>query len=107
MAQDDTPVRARHLRGVRNYEADQWPAIRAKGKTAFLIRNGLLMRGLPLGSLMAFVVMSVQGAEASAEFMTWRFAAILLFCVGVFTASGSLAARASWSVHERRFPSET
>ena len=56
---------------------------------------------------MAFVVMSVQGADTSAEFMSWRFAAILLFCVGIFSASGSLAARASWSVHERRFPSET
>lgn len=107
MAQDDTPRRGRHLRVVRNYEAEEWAAIRAKGKRAFLLSNGLFLRGLPLGALMSFVVMSVQEAALPADFATWRFASILLFCVGIFTVSGSLAARASWSVHERKFPSET
>ncbi len=106
MAQDDTPPAARHSRAVRNYSAEQWQTIRCKGKTAFLLRNGLLLRGLPLGALMSFVVMSLLGAQLPAEFASWRFAAILLFCIGVFTASGSLAARASWSVHERRFSSQ-
>lgn len=91
---------------MRNYSCEQWQVIRAKGKTAFLLRNALVLRGLPLGGLMAFVVMSLQGAELPAELASGRFVAILLFCVAVFTGSGSLAARASWNVHERRFPPE-
>ncbi len=106
MAQADTHSSGRHPRRVRDYSDEQWQAIRTKGKTAFLLRNGLVMRGLPLGALMAFVIMSLQGAELPAELASWRFAATFLFCMGIFTASGSLAARASWSVHERRFPSE-
>ena len=93
----------RHLRGVRNYTAEQWTRIREGGKTRFLLSNGLLARGLPLGALMAFVVTSLQEIPLPSGFLTWRFAATLLFSIGVFTATGSLAARASWSVHERKF----
>jgi len=87
---------------MRRYDAEQWRAIRARGKSAFLLRQGLLARGLPLGALMAFVVMNVQGAPLPAAFATWRFAATLLFCIALFTATGALAAHATWNVHEHR-----
>ena len=91
---------------MRNYTAEQWARIREGGKARFLVSNGLLARGLPLGALMAFVVVSLQGVPLPSGFFTWRFAATLLFSIGVFTATGSMAARASWSVHERKYPAE-
>ena len=91
---------------MRNYTEEQWSRIREAGKTRFLLSNGLLARGLPLGALMSFAVTSLQGEPMPAAFFTVRFLGLLLFSIGIFTATGSLAARASWSLHERRFPAD-
>ena len=56
-----------------------------------------------MGLLVAIVVEAARGGDLPAALFTGRFLGLLAFCVAVFTLSGSLAARANWSIHERRF----
>jgi hypothetical protein len=100
-----TPAEARAILGsVRGYTESEWRRVRAAGQARFLLRHGLLGRGLPLGTLTAVVVKAAQGGRFPEDLATLGFLGLLAFCVAVFTASGSLAARASWGFHERRYP---
>ncbi len=85
---------------MRRYDREEWAAIRARGPRAFVLRQGLLSRGLPLGALMSLVVMNIQEVPLPEGLASWSFAATLLFCIAIFTATGSMAARATWKVHE-------
>ena len=85
---------------MRRYDDSEWEAIRARGESAFLLRQGLVFRGLPLGALMSLVVMNIQGVPIPDGLVSWSYAATLLFCIAIFTVTGSLAARATWKVHE-------
>lgn len=87
---------------MRSYDAEQWRQVRERGKGAFLFRHGFLGRGLPLGALTAVVVEAYRGGRFPEALATLDFLGLLAFCVAVFTASGSLAANANWSLHERR-----
>lgn len=68
----------------------------------FLLRYGFLGRGLPLGLITSMAISVYQGSDFPEMFQTLEYYGLLVFCVAVFTASGSLAANANWMVHERR-----
>jgi hypothetical protein len=89
---------------VRPYSEAEWQRVRASGQGAFLLRHGLIGRGLPLGTLTAVVVKAAQGARLPEALATLDFLALLAFCIAVFTATGTLAARATWGHWERRYP---
>lgn len=87
---------------MRSYAAEDWARVRAKGRGAYLLRNGFLGRGLPLGAVMAVAVEAMRGGTFPEALATPRFYLLLLFTVAVFTVSGCIAAWASWNLHERR-----
>lgn len=81
---------------------EEWEPVRAAGRRWFLIRHGVLGRGLPLGLLCAIAIELSLGGEfpealRSKDFLV-RFALAFL----VFTASGCLTANATWNLCERR-----
>jgi hypothetical protein len=88
---------------VRAYREEEWKRIRERGQGAFMLRHGFLGRGLPLGVVTALVIELALGHELPDALATAGFAGRLLLAVGVFTLTGSLAARANWGLHERRF----
>jgi len=82
---------------------EEWQALESRGKPWFLLRYGVLGRGLPLGLLCAVAIEASLGgsfpeALRSAGFLG-RFALAFL----VFSASGSLTAHATWNLYARRF----
>ena len=87
---------------MRNYTAEQWREIRAKGKPAFLFRSGFFGRGLPFGILVAVVIEVMRGGVFPDALSETAFLLRVALAVAVFTLSGSLGAQANWSVHERR-----
>jgi hypothetical protein len=90
---------------VRRYSEAEWQRVRAGGQTSFLFRQGLLGRGLPLGTVTAVVVKAAQGGHIPEDLASLDFLGLLVFCVAVFTASGTIAARATWGHFERRYRS--
>lgn len=92
---------------MRAYREEEWKKIREGGKLAFVLRHGFLGRGLPLGVVTALVVELARGGELPDALATASFAGLLLLAVGVFTLTGSIAARANWGLHERRFGGES
>ena len=67
-----------------------------------LINESIAWLGDPSWAMIAVIMWSVQ-----AFMMRWKPASIpimpFMTAVAVFTLSGSLAARANWAIHERRF----
>jgi hypothetical protein len=88
---------------MRSYTETEWKRVREGGKLPFLVRHGLLGRGLPLGIVTAVVIEVYLGGTFPEALSEPSFLGRLAFAVGVFTLSGSLAARANWALHERRF----
>jgi hypothetical protein len=88
---------------VRSWQAEEWGAVRAKGRGAFLFRYGFLGRGLPLGTVAAIAIESVRGGPLPDALTTTPFFTLLFFCVAVMTASGCFAAHFNWNLHERRY----
>lgn len=88
---------------MRAYREDEWKRVREQGKTAFLLRHGLLGRGIPLGVIVALAIELMLGGSFPEAFREPAFWARLLFAVAIFTASGALSAHVNWRLHERRF----
>ena len=76
--------------------------VREAGKTPFLLRYGLLGRGIPLGVITSLAISVYQGNDFPDLLQSLDYYGLLAFCVSVFTLSGSFAANANWMVHERR-----
>ena len=83
--------------------AEEWQAVRDKGLSNFVLRTGVLGRGLPLGVVVAVCIEVVIGHPIPEALATWGFVGRLLMAVGVFSISGSISARAYWRSYERRF----
>ncbi|MDX1648677.1 MAG: hypothetical protein R3263_02375 [Myxococcota bacterium] len=88
---------------MRAYREDEWKRIRERGEAAFLLRHGLLGRGLPLGVIVAVAVELSLGGTFPEALREPGFWGRLLFAVAVFTVSGSVASHYNWKVHERRY----
>jgi hypothetical protein len=91
------------LSAVRVWRADQWQAVRAKGKGNFLFRYGFLGRGLPLGAVAALAIEGALGSPLPDALTSGPFLARLAFCVAVMTVSGCVAASFNWNLHEKRY----
>ena len=89
---------------MQTFNAEEWAKVRENGKLPFLLRQGFLGRGLPLGAITSIAISAYQGNPFPEAFQTLSFYGLVAFCVTVFTASGAIAANANWSFHERRHP---
>jgi hypothetical protein len=96
------PYRPSHVVAMRAFRADEWPSVRARGKRAFLLRYGLLGRGLPLGALVALVIEAGLGGAFPAALWSPSFLGRLLLCVAVFSVTGCVNANVTWNAHEKR-----
>ena len=88
---------------MRSYDEAAWQKIREQGKTPFLLKNGLVGRGLPMGAIVAVAITALKGGVFPDAFRTLEFYQLLAFTIAVFTASGCVAAYASWSLHEKKY----
>jgi hypothetical protein len=91
------------LCAMRSWSADEWPAVRARGKNDFLLRYGFLRRGLPLGVVVALAIEGGLGSEFPDALSSTRFLLRLVLSVAVLTLSGCISASFTWNVQERRF----
>ena len=87
---------------MKTFQADEWASVRARGRRAFLLRYGVLGRGLPLGLLVALAIEAGLGSAFPAALWSPPFLERLLLCVAVFSATGCFNANVSWNAHERR-----
>jgi hypothetical protein len=89
---------------MRLHSKEEWEKVRAKGRGWYLVRYGVVGRGIPMGIVVALLIelWDPSGAMPDALLET-RFLGRLLLAVAVFAASGCISALANWRVHERRF----
>jgi hypothetical protein len=90
---------------MQSWQASEWQGVRARGKNAFLLRYGVVGRGLPLAVLCA---VAIEGALGSPfPDVLWSAPFLLRFglLVGVFSFSGCLRANLNWNLHEKRHAS--
>lgn len=87
---------------MRVYSNDEWTKVRGEGKRAFLLKNGFLGRGIPLGLLVSIGVEAYRGGQFPEALQTPEYWSLALMCVVVFTVSGCITANASWGLHEKR-----
>jgi hypothetical protein len=77
-----------------------WQQVRAQGRTRYVLRDGLLKRGLPSGSLVTllnFLPLLCGGSRSkSVPFYLIEFALVVL-------AFGWIGAVLSWDAHEKEF----
>lgn len=89
------------MKRVRSRE--EWRAVEARGKGWFLLRYGVLGRGLPLALLCAFALEVSLGGTFPEALRSLRFLRTFALALAVFSASGSLTANATWNLYARRF----
>jgi hypothetical protein len=89
---------------MRLHSKEDWEKIRTQGPKRYLLRYGVVGRGIPMGVVVALLIelWDPSGAMPDA-LLEPRFLGRLLLAVAVFTASGCISAWANWRVHERRF----
>jgi hypothetical protein len=88
---------------MRNWQAGEWASVRARGKTNFLVRYGVLQRGLPFGVLIAVVIELALGNPFPEALRAPLFLVRLVALVGLFSLSGCMRANVTWNAYERRF----
>jgi hypothetical protein len=86
---------------VRNPQ--EWEAVRAAGKPWFLIRYGVLGRGIPLALLCAIAIQFALGTPPAEWLRSQDFLLRLGLFVLLFSFTGSMTANATWKLNERRF----
>lgn len=89
------------MKRVRSPE--EWREVEARGKGWFLLRYGVLGRGLPLALLCAFALEASLGGSFPEALGSLRFLRTLALALAVFSASGCLTANATWNLYARRF----
>jgi hypothetical protein len=92
---------------MRIHSREEWAKVRTAGRARYLLRYGVIGRGIPMGVVVALLIelWDPSGAMPDALLET-RFLWRLLLAVTVFSASGALSALANWGVHERRSAGE-
>jgi hypothetical protein len=88
---------------MRAFKPEEWARVRSRGKPAFLVRYGVLQRGVPLGVLIAVVIEATLGSPLPDALTSGPFLLRAVLFSAVFSASGCLAAHANWNLHERRY----
>jgi hypothetical protein len=82
---------------------EDWERLVARGQQEFLLRNGVLRRGLPLGILLGVVLELYLGGRFPDSLASVSFWARTLLCVAVFSTSGVLRSLALWNAYRRRY----
>jgi hypothetical protein len=82
---------------------EEWQALEARGKSWFLLRYGVLGRGLPLAILCALALEASLGGSFPEALRSARFLRTFALALAVFSASGSLTANVTWNLYARRF----
>ena len=92
---------------MRIHNQEDWGKVRADGKGRYLLRAGVIGRGIPMGLVVALLIeLWDPSGEMPEALLAPRFLLRLLLALAVFSASGCLSALANWRVHERRFGGE-
>lgn len=79
--------------------------MRARGKAAFLIRYGILQRGLPFGVLLGVLIEAALGSPFPDALRTPLFWLRLVALVALFSLTGCMRANVTWKAYERRYGS--
>lgn len=82
---------------------EEWLALESRGKAWFLLRYGVLGRGLPLALLCAVALEASLGGSFPEALRSLRFLRTFALALAVFSASGSLTAHVTWNLYARRF----
>jgi hypothetical protein len=88
---------------MRTWRADEWRSARERGKAAFLLRYGVLGRGLPFGALVALAIEAALGTALPEALTSPPFLTRLVACIAVFSLSGCMRANFTWRLCEKRF----
>jgi hypothetical protein len=88
---------------MRIHSEEEWEKVEARGRGRYLLRYGVVGRGLPLGCVVAVVIEAALGHPLPDALGEPFFLRNLLLAVGVFSASGCVSALANWRIHQRRF----
>jgi hypothetical protein len=91
---------------MRIHGSEEWAEVYAQGQRRYLLRHGVIGRGIPMGCVVALLIEAVLGHPLPDALLEPPFLRNLLLAVGVFSVSGSLSALANWRVHQRRFGGE-
>jgi hypothetical protein len=81
----------------------EWQPVRAAGKRWFLIRYGVIGRGLPLAVVCAAGIQFALGTRPNEWLRTDAFWLRLVLLIVIFSLSGLVTANATWNLYERRF----
>jgi hypothetical protein len=85
-------------------DPQEWEALRTAGKRWYLVRYGVLGRGLPLAVLCAVAIQLALGTPPPNE---WLRSQDFLIRLGLFALlfsfTGVMTANATWKLNERRF----
>lgn len=90
---------------MQSFQANEWSSVRARGKNAFLLRYGVVGRGLPLGVLCAVAIEAALGTAFPDTLWSPPFLLRLASLVAVFSVSGCMRANLTWNLHEKRHAS--
>jgi hypothetical protein len=82
---------------------EDWEQLVARGQQQFLLQNGVLRRGLPLGILLGVVLELYLGGRFPDSLGQASFWARTALCVVVFSTSGVLRSLALWNAYRRRY----
>jgi hypothetical protein len=90
------------LWAMRAWTPDEWARVRARGKADFLLRNGVLRRGVPLGAVVAVALEVALGSTFPEALWGPLFLLRFFLLSAVFSLSGCLRANVSWNLQEKR-----
>ena len=93
------------LRRMQNFSREEWLRVRERGKNAYLVRSGVIGRGVPLGLICAIAIEAALGSPLPDAFTGSAFLLRAVALSAVFSVSGCLRANLSWNLHEKRHAS--
>jgi hypothetical protein len=82
---------------------EEWERVVSAGRQQFLLQNGVLRRGLPLGLLLGVVLELYLGGTFPDSLAKASFWGRTALCVLVFSTSGMLRSLALWNAYRRRY----
>ena len=81
---------------------EEWAPLRARGRRWFLLRYGVLGRGLPLALLCAVAIEVSLGSPFPDALRSQAFLGRFALAFAAFSLSGCITANASWNLYERK-----
>jgi len=82
---------------------EEWEKIRSTGQRRFLLRYGVIGRGVPMALLCALAVEISLGNPLPEALRSVEFAGRLLLAFAFFGLGGAFTSLMTWRLYERRF----